>query len=105
MAHSPEEIRKHVRFYIGVFGALLVLSAITVGVSYIHIGPPESNTGNIAVGLLIATVKAGLVAAFFMHLAGEKPLIYRVLLFTVIFVIGLFGLCIFAFHDDIPALF
>ena len=105
MAHSPEEIRKHVRFYIGIFGALLVLTVVTVLLSKIHFGAADSMTGNIIVGMVVAALKAGLVAAFFMHLSGEKPLIYRVLIFTVVFVIGLAALSLFAFHDDIPALF
>jgi len=35
---------------------------------------------NVAVALLVATLKAGLVAAIFMHLSAEKRLIYRVLI-------------------------
>jgi cytochrome c oxidase subunit 4 len=105
MAHSPEEIRKHVRFYIGVFGALLVLTAITVGLSYVHIGAKDSNTGNMVVGMIIAALKASLVGAFFMHLSAERPLIYRILIFTFIFVIALFLLFVAAFHDGIPAIF
>ena len=104
-SHSPEEIRKHVRFYIGIFIGLLILTAVTVGLSYVHIGKPGSNTGNIVVGLLIAALKAALVAAFFMHLNGEKPLVYRVLIFTVIFVIGLFFLTLLAFKDPIHSVF
>ena len=42
--------------------------------------------------MLVATLKAGLVAAIFMHLAAEKRLIYRVLIFTGFFVLGLFWL-------------
>ncbi len=105
MAHGPEEIRKHVRFYIGIFAALLVLTAITVGLSYIHIGPEGDNRGNMVVGMLIAAFKAGLVGAFFMHLSSERPLIYRILIFTFIFVIGLFLLFVASFHDNIPPLF
>ena len=41
---------------------------ITVGASYINFG-----SGNVVIALAIATVKATLVALFFMHLAEDKP--------------------------------
>ena len=46
-SHTPEEIRAHVRVYLKVFGALAVLTVVTVGVSYIDLG----GSGNIAVAL------------------------------------------------------
>ncbi len=97
--HSPEEIRKHIRFYIGILIALGVLTVVTVGISFIHIGPPDSMKANIIVGMIIASVKAALVALFFMHLSSERRTIYRVLVFTVIFVIGLYFLTSWALHD------
>jgi caa(3)-type oxidase subunit IV len=51
------------------------------------------------VAMLVATLKAGLVAAIFMHLAAEKRLIYRILIFTGFFVLGLFWLILFAWYD------
>jgi cytochrome c oxidase subunit 4 len=48
--------------------ALLILTAITVGASYIDFG-----TANVAIALAIASVKATLVALFFMHLRWDKP--------------------------------
>jgi cytochrome c oxidase subunit 4 len=50
--------------------ALLILTAITVGASYIQFG---SGAANVVIALSIATVKAILVALFFMHLLHEKP--------------------------------
>ena len=50
---------------------------------------------------LVATFKAGLVAAIFMHLAAEKRLIYRVLIFTGFFVLGLFWLTFLAWYDPV----
>lgn len=84
-AMSPEDIKKHVRTYITVFVALLVLTGVTVGVSYVHLG----SSGNIIVALVIATLKASLVAGFFMHLIDEKRLIYGFLILTALFWIGL----------------
>lgn len=100
---SEEEIRKHVRLYIGVFLALLVFTALTAAVSYVHIGPKGQDYGNIAVALLIAVIKAGLVALFFMHLVSERKAIYGVLAFTFFFFLGLMLLTSLAYHD-IPVL-
>lgn len=49
---------------------LLILTSITVGASYINFG---SSSTNIAIALSIASVKAILVALFFMHLRWDKP--------------------------------
>jgi cytochrome c oxidase subunit IV len=51
------------KLYIGVFLALLVLTALTTGVAYIDLGPY-----NTVAALLIAVVKMSLVLLFFMHL-------------------------------------
>jgi cytochrome c oxidase subunit 4 len=47
--------------------ALLILTTITVGAAYVDFG-----NGNIVIALSIATIKAILVALFFMHLRWEK---------------------------------
>jgi cytochrome c oxidase subunit 4 len=47
---------------------LLILTAITVGASYIDFGP-----ANTLIALVIATAKATLVALFFMQLFWDKP--------------------------------
>jgi cytochrome c oxidase subunit 4 len=49
--------------YYAVFGALIALTILTVGVSLLNLG--EWHT---VVGLVIATAKALLVTFFFMHL-------------------------------------
>jgi cytochrome c oxidase subunit IV len=53
------------------------------------------------VAMALATFKVGCVAAIFMHLKSEKWTIYRILLITVLFAIGLFALTGLAFHDPI----
>ena len=78
---SPEEFKKHLGKYYVVFVALLCLTAITVGVSYLRLNRPLA----IAVALVIATVKAGMVAGVFMHLISEKKVIYAVLILTAAF--------------------
>src|ERR1051326_7196966 len=76
-----EHFQKHIKQAIGVFVALLVLTLVTVGASYIQLG----HGGNITLAMIIATIKAALVAAIFMHLMAEKRMVFRVLIFTVIF--------------------
>lgn len=97
-AEHAHDVAKDLNRYLFVFGALLVGTVVTVAASYI---PFPSNEMNIAVALLIATIKATLVAAIFMHLSHEKWTIYRFLIITVVFVIGLFSLTALAFSDHI----
>jgi caa(3)-type oxidase subunit IV len=47
---------------------LLILTAITVGASYINFG-----AGNVVIALTIATIKGCIVALIFMHLLHDKP--------------------------------
>jgi caa(3)-type oxidase subunit IV len=89
-------VQKHVRGYLMVGALLLAFTAITVALSYVHFGTDKAN---IAIAMLVATIKAGAVAAVFMHLAAEKRLIYRVLIFTGFFVLALFWLILFAWYD------
>ena len=56
---------------------------------------------SIWLGLGIAAFKASLVAVIFMHLGKEKPLIYKVLLYTVFFAIGMLFLTLLAMYDPI----
>ncbi len=78
---TPEAIRKETRVYIVVFVALAALTAVTVGVSYLHL----SKVPAIALALAIAIVKGSLVACYFMHLISEKKVVYYVLILTVLF--------------------
>ncbi|HTG45265.1 MAG TPA: cytochrome C oxidase subunit IV family protein [Verrucomicrobiae bacterium] len=80
------DVSKEVRKYMLVFGALLLGTLITVWASYIDFGTPSAN---IVVALIIATIKAALVGAFFMHLIDERKLVYGVLGATIFFFIGL----------------
>lgn len=66
------------RTYIFVWLALFLLTGITWGVSYVDLG-----MGNVAVALLIASVKAALVALFFMHLRYESRLVWAFAIFPL----------------------
>jgi len=58
----------HAPVYLRTLILLFILTAITVGASYINFG-----SGNVAIALFIASIKAILVALFFMHLKDDKP--------------------------------
>ena len=96
--HDAHHIAAHVRMYWMIGLALLLLTGVTVGLSYIDFG---SHARNVVVGMLVATFKVGLVAAIFMHLKGEKPTIWRFLYFTLFFFAGLFLLTLLAWYDPI----
>ena len=64
-----------------VFVTLLLLTVATVYQSSFDLGNIE-----VWLSLAIATVKAGLVIAFFMHLLWDKPLNMIIILSSLIFV-------------------
>jgi len=79
MAHGTGNSR---RTGIAVFAALLLLTAVTVLVSYVDLG-----LWNAVVALLIASAKASLVALFFMHLKGESRLVWGFALVPIAFLL------------------
>ena len=89
------DIDKHVRIYITVFVALMVLTIVTVAISRFHLPVAIAVT----VALIVATIKGSLVACYFMHLISEKKLIYAVLGLTVVFFIALMALPAFTVAD------
>lgn len=54
---------------LGTFMGLIFLTALTVGV---HYGVDLGGKGNLIAAMVIATMKASLVLAFFMHLVFDK---------------------------------
>ncbi len=82
---SVEEVKKHVKGYYMVFAALLVLTGVTVAVSYLHL----SVMGAVLVALAVASTKGSLVALYFMHLISEKAIIYATLALTAILLLSL----------------
>jgi cytochrome c oxidase subunit 4 len=96
-AHATEDIRKHVKTYLMVFGALMVLTCLTVGVSYLRLATHEA----IVVALVIATIKGSLVALFFMHLSHERKLIYYALTLTLAFFLFLMFIPLATISDRI----
>ena len=95
---SNHDIAKDVRRYLIVFLALLAGTVLTVAMYYVHL---PSMALTIAVALLIATVKASLVAGFFMHLISERKAIYAILMATAFFAAGLMYLTVWS-RDQTP---
>jgi len=94
--HSEAEVSKHKKVYLLVFGALLVGTVITVALNYMHF---DSKLLTISIALFVATIKATLVACYFMHLISEKRMIYLILGFTAFFFVGLMGLTLSSYAD------
>jgi cytochrome c oxidase subunit 4 len=57
------------RVYVGIFVALMVLTAVTTAVAFVDLGPL-----NVVIMLVIAFLKASLVVLFFMHARYESQL-------------------------------
>jgi cytochrome c oxidase subunit 4 len=75
------------RIYFTIFGALMVLTAITVAVAFINLG-----AFNFPIAFGIAITKATLVILFFMHAKYSSRLTKLVIVSGIFFLIVLFGL-------------
>lgn len=69
---------------LAVFGALMVLTILTVAATMVDLGPL-----NIWIALGIAVVKAALVALYFMHLRYDSPF-NGIILITALFFVAVF---------------
>jgi cytochrome c oxidase subunit 4 len=101
MEHAPGHDLQahpvHVKGYLAVFGALMVLTLVTVAVSYLQM----PMTPTVLVALAIASVKAALVAMFFMHLKGERPMVYWSLALTAVLFVALFAFLLWSEGDHL----
>lgn len=64
-----------------IFGALIFLTILTVTLANFELGKSE-----IVITMLIATIKASLVAVFFMHLRYDSPFNAMIFVFSLVFV-------------------
>src|SRR4030095_8662393 len=106
-------VHQHVSRYLIVGAVLLFFTLLTVALSYVDFGgvfswlfhtnilPQGGPRVNIVSGPIVAAFKVSLVGLIFMHLAAEKRLIYRVLIFTGFFVLGLFWLTYLAWYNPV----
>jgi cytochrome c oxidase subunit 4 len=91
------DIDRQVRTYILVFASLMALTFVTVAISYLHLPAPAA----IGLALVVASIKGGLVAGYFMHLFSERKLIYWVLWFTISCFIAVLLLPLWSHFDPI----
>jgi cytochrome c oxidase subunit 4 len=86
---------------VGVFLALMVLTAATVMVTWVDLGPL-----NLIIAMAIATVKAALVALFFMHLIYDHPFNGLVLIVALAFLSLFLSITLYdtvLYHGDIES--
>ena len=77
-SHADGMVHVHVHpaaTYVKIFAALVGLTLLTVGLSRVHLG-----NWNFFIAVAVATVKATLVAMFFMHLKDDNR--FNVVLFV-----------------------
>jgi caa(3)-type oxidase subunit IV len=104
MADSPEAIKKSIRTYLLVMGVLFagtILTYCVATVPWMDVGGHGFDAADCVLGLLIATVKATLVAAIFMHLNHEKKTIYYIFFGSFIFVTALGALLALGYASPI----
>ena len=104
MADTPEAIRKSIRTYMLVGAVLFAGTILTVMVAthpWLDVGVHGFDTMDCLLGLAIATTKATLVAAIFMHLNHEKKTIYWIFGGAFVFAFAMFGLIALAKSDPI----
>ena len=83
-----EEYEEHVvpyTVYLAVFGALMVLTVLTVVVAFFDLG-----NLNVTVALTVAVMKASLVVLFFMHAKYQSQIIKLVVLAAIVWLGFLF---------------
>jgi cytochrome c oxidase subunit 4 len=73
--------------YYGIFSALMVLTAATVGVAFVNLG-----SFNFPVAIGIAITKATLVVLFFMHVKYSSRLTKMVVAVAIFFLLIMLGL-------------
>jgi cytochrome c oxidase subunit 4 len=66
--------------YFGIWAALLLGTFVTYEAAYIELG-----RYNAAVALIIATIKALLVALFFMHIKGAHEKLLKLVVVSTVF--------------------
>jgi cytochrome c oxidase subunit IV len=95
-AHDNHAQEHHViplATYFKVLSLLLILTGITVAAAQVNFGP-----WNTVIAMLIASIKAGFVLAFFMHLKYDNKL------YLVCFGTGIFFLAVLYFFSDLDIL-
>jgi cytochrome c oxidase subunit 4 len=77
---SEHSTSSPLKTYFAIWAALLVGTYVTYRVAFLDLGP-----FNAAVALTIATIKATLVALFFMHVWGSSDKMIKVVVISAVF--------------------
>ena len=104
MANTPEAIRKSQRLYLMIGLILFIFTVVTVAVAtipWLDFGRRGFDGFDMTIGLVIASIKASLVAAVFMHLNHEKGLVYLLIGTGVVMGVALMVLIAWAFQDPV----
>ena len=93
--HAPEHSHPSPAKYVGIAIFLAIVTALEVGLYYISM--PEWLV--VVLLLVLATMKFAIVAAFFMHLKFDSPMLRRLfvtglILAGVVYTIALFSLSV-----------
>ena len=80
-----EHVVQPMWLYLGVFGALIAMTCVTVGASYVDFG-----AANTVIAVIIASIKATLVAFFFMNLWHDRRFNAIIFLSGLVFLSFLF---------------
>lgn len=95
---SKQLAHSHAGRYVLVWGALIVLTFVTWGLSRFHI----PGALGIVIALVIATAKGTLVALFFMHLWDQRGANRLVFVTSLVFVALLIGLTLADYATRFP---
>jgi cytochrome c oxidase subunit 4 len=79
-SHAKHPSEHHImptKNYFLVFGGLIILTIVTVGAAYVHLG----QIGNVLLAMFLASGKAALVLLYFMHLKYET-LMNKIIFFS-----------------------
>jgi cytochrome c oxidase subunit 4 len=90
--HGPGTPHVHVTsplLLLSVYGALLVLTGLTVGITLVDLGDL-----NVWLALAVAVAKAGLVVMYFMHLRWDAPFNGIILICSLFFVALFIGIAV-----------
>ncbi len=90
--HAAEPGGHHVSLWVlaATLGTLLVLTFITVAATWVNFG----GSLNLWIAMGIATVKATLVALYFMHLRYDRPFNSVILITALLFVLLFVGIAL-----------
>ena len=84
---------------LGTFFGLVLLTGITVGAHYaIDVG----ETGNLIIAMIIATMKAALVLALFMHLIYDKRYNFMIFATSILGVVLFISIAFLDTSENLP---